>query len=167
MRTNAGFTLTEMLIALLITVMVTAIVAAGIPVAVNSYTRIVTSANAQILLSTTMTCLRDELGTASHIKIEDGVISYTNSHGAKSAIYIGEDNDPRIYVHVNTDNTQTGGYKYPLVSREASDNKLHVTYVINGYSGGVLTFTDITVKNGDETLVSFPVFKIRVLADIS
>ena len=55
------------------------IVAAGVPVAAAVYAKIITAANAQTLLSTTMTALRDELGTASDVDVEGTTITYTKS----------------------------------------------------------------------------------------
>ena len=66
---RGGFTLAETLIAVLILLMVTGIVAAGIPAASNALNRAVDASHAQLLLSTTMTSLRNELGSARSIDI--------------------------------------------------------------------------------------------------
>ncbi len=58
---KAGFSLAETLIAILILLMVSAIVAGAMPAAASAYQKTVDAANAQILLSTAMTVLRDEL----------------------------------------------------------------------------------------------------------
>ena len=63
-RDKRGFSLAEVLIAILLVLMMTSIVAAGMPAATNAYYIIVDSANAQTLLSTTMTSMRDELSSA-------------------------------------------------------------------------------------------------------
>ena len=87
----AGFTLAETLVAVLILLMVSAVVAEGLPAAVNAYRKAVDASNAQILLSTTVDALRGELSTAWDIKVGvDGTtISYQSSHtGGKSRIYI-------------------------------------------------------------------------------
>lgn len=69
---RGGFTLAETLIAVLILLMVTGIVAAGIPAASNALNRAVDASHAQLLLSTTMTSLRNELGSARSI-VSDAV----------------------------------------------------------------------------------------------
>ena len=56
LRSKKGFTLAEVFIALLIMLMVSAVVAAGIPAASKAYDKTVTAANAQTLLSTTLSC---------------------------------------------------------------------------------------------------------------
>lgn len=70
-KQNAGFTLAETLIAVLILLMVSAIVATGIPVARNAYEKVVLTSNAEVLLSTTISTLRSELGTAKEIQVGD------------------------------------------------------------------------------------------------
>ena len=66
-RSRAGFTLVEMMLSLVILVMMTAMVATGIPVAQQTYEKAVVASNAQALLSTTATELRNELGLAQEV----------------------------------------------------------------------------------------------------
>ena len=54
-----GFSLAEMLVAILILLMVSSVVAGGVPAASNAYSKAVDAANAQVLLSTAATALRD------------------------------------------------------------------------------------------------------------
>ena len=67
LASSHGFTLAETLVCVLILLMVTGIVAAALPTASNVYTGAVDAANAQILESTAITVLRDELSTARDI----------------------------------------------------------------------------------------------------
>ncbi len=67
-KCQAGFSLAETLIAILILMMVSAIVAGVMPAASNVYTKTVDAANAQVLLSTSMNMLRGELGPAQEIE---------------------------------------------------------------------------------------------------
>lgn len=71
-----GFTLAETLLAVLILLLVSGIVATGIPVASKVYEKTVLSANAQSLLSTTVSALRDELGTAWDVEAVDNAVTY-------------------------------------------------------------------------------------------
>lgn len=68
LASSQGFTLAETLICVLILLMVTGIVAAAIPTASNVFMSAVDTANAQILESTAITVLRDELSTAKEIQ---------------------------------------------------------------------------------------------------
>ena len=90
LRSRSGFSLGEMLITVLILLMVSSVVAGGIPAAANAYTKAVDAANAHVLLSTTVNALRDEFATAWDVKESDGAISYYSSdNGSRSKIYIG------------------------------------------------------------------------------
>ena len=55
LKSRLGFTLAEMLMSVLILLMVSSVVAGGVPVAANAYYKVVDAANAQVLLSTTVT----------------------------------------------------------------------------------------------------------------
>ncbi len=80
LRDRSGFTLAELLIVVLILLLVSTVVATGVPAAVNSYQKVVDSANAQLLLSTTVSSLRRELSLAGSIEVEGATVkSYTNS----------------------------------------------------------------------------------------
>ena len=119
LNSAAGFTLAETLLAVLIMLMVSGIVAGGIPAAKNAYEKVVRASNAEILLSTTVTTLRNELGTARNVVLgEEGssgggesggegsgggesgttgaetVITYYNETiGASSKIYLAGEGD--------------------------------------------------------------------------
>ena len=71
-ESRAGFTLAETLICVLILLMVSAIVGAAMPSAANAYKNVVDAANAQVLLSTTLTALRDEFSTAKQVQWTSG-----------------------------------------------------------------------------------------------
>ena len=64
LKKKRGFTLVETLITMLILLMVTAVVAGGVPTAANAYYKVIDAANAQILLSETVMRLRSELAVA-------------------------------------------------------------------------------------------------------
>ena len=68
-----GFSIAELLVAILILSMVSIVVAGGIPVARDAYYKITVSANAQVMLSTAISSLRNEIGTASAVYLETGI----------------------------------------------------------------------------------------------
>ncbi len=80
-RPTAGFTLTEMLVTLFILTLTSTLLATGIPVAIDTYHKVVNSSNAQLALSTTIGVLRSELGTASDVRY------YTPSGGTPEVFY--------------------------------------------------------------------------------
>lgn len=73
-RDQAGFTLTEMLVTMFIVVMASALLATGVPTAIEAYQDTVNVANAQVALSTTISAMRGELSLASDVRVTaDGI----------------------------------------------------------------------------------------------
>lgn len=175
LKGGGGFTLAETLIALMILLMVSAVVAAGVPLAANAYRKVVDSANADLLLSTTMTRLRSELAYASEVSCDGTAITYTSSRGSRSAISLetpsgeaGENSGPGIYIREYADlGAGSDAYKRLLVSREASNMNLYVTYGAVACDEGLITFSDIEVKkeDGGDALTKIDKYEIRVLSE--
>ncbi len=181
-RSRKGFTLAETLLAVLILLMVSSIVATGVPAAKNAYEKVVLGANAQILLSTSLTALRDELGTASDIKKKGNTLSYysakthsyarifcdSESKGIMVRDYIGyEDKDKEPVPEEATAETARR-----LVSEKAATKDLYVTYKDVdvtykevGDSEGMVTFSNIEVRRtaGNSVVASLDTFYIRTV----
>ena len=85
---SRGFTLAELLMVILILLLVSTVVATGVPAAVNAYQKVVESANAQHLLSTTVSSLRRELSLAGEVGTDgsNGVEYYINGQGQKLTV---------------------------------------------------------------------------------
>ena len=64
-----GFTLGETMVALLIVVLLTAVVAAGIPTAQRAFVQVVDAGNAEVLLSTALIELQTRLSTVQELHI--------------------------------------------------------------------------------------------------
>ena len=176
MENRSGFTLAEVLMAVLILAMVAGIVAAGVPAAVRAYRSVKDAGNADVLLSTTMTRLRDELGTADILSVDGTTVTYTASTGTRSVLsLVTTGTSPGIWLQeyddVVTDPTERAKYYRRLVSREASNGDLYVTYALNAgaWTGRTLTFSDLTVykltDEGSEQLYKIDELKIRLSAD--
>ncbi len=138
---TAGFTLAETLMAILILLMVSAVVAGGLPAAMNAYHKAVDAANAQLLLSTTVNALRDELSTAWNVEAAGETITYQSADtGSKSKIF--KDDNGRIMLQEYVKESELGwletsvksGDERPLVSNammksiKGSTNDMTVTY---------------------------------------
>lgn len=168
---NKGFTMAEMLITILIMLMVSSIMAAGIPVAANALKKVVDTANAHALLSTTMTCLRDELSTAEAASItvspDEKTIAYTTSDGSRSII---RSQDDGIWLYPYQDFYPLGGddenpYQRLLVSLKASNENLHAEAKFS-YVAGIVTVKGLEVKKGTARIVEIKDtdgFQIRVI----
>lgn len=163
--------------AMLILLMVSAVVAAGIPAAVRSYNKVVDKSNAQVMLSTTMTVLRDELKSATEVEVDDAksMISYFNSADLYYTIFkelqeTDEDNGiikNQIMIDEYAYGSGSGNaYEHELVSTAAGGRTLYVTYGSVEFDSdkGVVTFKGLAVHkiNGDHPLADVEEYKIRV-----
>ena len=163
-RGNSGFTLAETLLVVLILLLVSTIVATGMPAAKNAYEKIIVAANAQVLLSTGATALRDELGTSWDVKIDDDTsktsgtfVTYKSSDtGAKSKIYLNDEN--KIYIqeyvmneYLNVEETSIGSERL-LVSDKAATDGLVITYttIKKSDDGSSVIISGLAVKNKEE-----------------
>ena len=165
-----GFSLAETLVAILILLMVSGVVAAGIPAASNAYAKVVDSANAQVLLSTTVSALRNQFEFARDVKISgtgsSAVISYTSSEtGTRSSVKNSDDKEGVILTeYLKPDGT--GGSKSLIVSDKAATKSLYLTYGGVTYDGNVVTFTDLKViRKGspEKELASVSSIKLNIL----
>ena len=178
-----AFTLAEMLLAVLILLMVSAIVASGIPVARNAYERVVLASNADVLLSTTISTLRNELGTATDIKKQEAVsgdpaaantiITYYNTaRGTYSRIYVASGEKPVIMFqrYYSKDGLGKSSDPVPLISEKTSTGDLYVTYTRVTYPAedeGLITFEGLAVNrtSGTVGLASRDSLSIRVITE--
>ncbi len=169
-RSRAGFSLAETLIAILILLMVSAIVAGAIPTASNVYAKTVDAANAQVLLSTVITALRDELSTASTITSAAGTtIEYVSGNDGYHKIELSTDADEpgiRLYYKGTVDESNgkvTYEYSRLLVSSKAATKNLAVKFDSVSYSNGIVMFSELRVERGGATLASRENLRIRTI----
>ncbi|MBR6220467.1 MAG: prepilin-type N-terminal cleavage/methylation domain-containing protein [Clostridia bacterium] len=170
LKNRKGFTLAETLLAVLILLLVSAIVANGIPVARNVYQRVVLAANAQDMMATAVSALRDELGTAWDVRVENVekkkyLTYFSSGTGARSKIFLSNDTDAQIMLQENTAVTDLGvadndkSTARVLVAdkeKQESSSRLYVSYRDVAYSNGKVTFTNLqagTAENRDMATV--------------
>ena len=171
LKSKRGFTLGETLLAVLILLMVSTIVASGIPSAKNAYEKVVLASNAEVLLSTTISSLRNELSTAKNIVIDGTTITYFNeTRGSTSMIYLNANSPNTIMLqrYVETDGLGINSTPVRLVSESASTNDLYVTYgPVVSYSNGIITFNNLSVdrESGRTGLATRDALSIRVISD--
>ena len=141
-RARRGFTLAEALVTILILLLATAIVAAGLPAAVRAYHDVVDAANAEVLLSTTMTALREELGSTEGFALGDGnALNYYKSsslQGRRAQLISGSTG---ILISL-------GDGSRELVSGAAATRRLHAEFTGITYDTANQTFviSDLQVK---------------------
>ena len=154
-KDSRGFSLAEMLMAVLILLLVSGIVATGMPAATNAYNKVILGANAKTMLSTAITALHDELGTAWQVEnsTDHKSLTYFNgSTGAKSIISSGENLAITIQDYVSLsddlihdDSIAKQGTPHELVSGASYAPKMYVTFKTISYSDGIVTITGLKV----------------------
>lgn len=188
LKQQNGFSLAEMLVAVLILLMVSAVVAGGVPAASNAYSKAVDAANAQVLLSTAATALRDELGTAKNVSVSDDketVRYYSADNGNYSELSLGEKDERSVimltsYLGENVKNsdsdvsgesasatiygTTEDTVQWELVSGAAITKKLGLTYDSVSYDNGIITFTNLKVLKNSTVLAELGQLEIRVIS---
>lgn len=154
---QAGFTLAEMLLAVLILLLVSTIVATGVPVAKDAYEKAVLGADAQVLLSTTASALRNELGTAyGEIAASGSEVTYSSAAtGARAKLFVKDNviwRQNYVAVSFAGGNEATGeNDAYPLLSEATATKDLYVAYDSVSYNenSGIVTFRNLKVyRNG-------------------
>ena len=135
-KNRYGFSLAETLMAVLILLLVSSVIAAGIPAAVNAYTKAVDGANAHALLSTTVNALRSELSLADVQLSSDkkSIIYISPRTEARTRMYIGPTDNLGINTIMIQDflqsNSETvpidGAGKHSLISEAAITENLNV-----------------------------------------
>ena len=172
LKSRVGFSLAETLIAILILLMVSAIVGGAIPAASKVYVDTVDAANAQVLLSTASTVLRDKLSTATSPEAGAGntVITFKTrtTVGGQSAdawcLIKMQSNTLYMYYGSVEAAHETDTSKYTissqkLVSLEAKTANLAVVYESVEYDKdtGVVTFKNLRVKkDGTDATLAGP-----------
>ena len=188
LKQQNGVSLAEMLVAVLILLMVSAVVAGGVPAASNAYSKAVDAANAQVLLSTAATALRDELGTARNVSISDDkktVRYYSADNGNYSELSLGEKDERSVIMltsylgeNVNNSDSDVSGesasatiygttedtVQWELVSSAAITKKLGLTYDSVSYDNGIITFTNLKVLKNSTVLAELGQLEIRVIS---
>lgn len=161
-QSRRGFTLAETLMAILILLMVTAVVAAGIPAASNALNKAVEASHAQVLLSTTMTALRDELTTAKEITVDGKTVTYQDGSGISSEITVKADG---IYLKKQLEDGTA--IERLLVSQKAATSDLRADYSGVSIAGNIVSFSGLVVQKGQSasaaTLADLDAFKIRAV----
>lgn len=174
-----GFTLSEVLVAVLILVMITA---TALPAALNAYKNAVDAANAQVLLSTAVNALRSELSTAwdvEEIKDSKTITFKSADTGSKSQITVGKlegETQERIILQEYYSGDDLGWLDgvtlksvnaRPLVSRAMTkttrDSSEHMTMTYetaellkDEQDNQYVAISGLCVKRGDATLAKMP-----------
>ena len=166
---SPGFSLAETLVALLIVLMVSSILVAGLPAAFQAYSKVVDGANAQVLLSTGATRIRDELGFATNVYLRSDSTSTTVQGYSQNGFYKQMTNkaDSGIIINMkpSMDSTVSPSEVY-LIPPKASTDSLVLSFRTISYdeTNDIFTVAGLEVKKGGNTLASLGELKIRAVA---
>lgn len=162
---SRGFTLTEVLAALLVVTMLTALVANSLPVAFRAFEKVQKSSNAQVALTSVTAALRGELTMATDVQAGTGnvVLSYTRADGDEAEI-VRDESTGWLAIH----NLVTGKNR-PLVPEPMAENMGYTLESIiqpSSDSGStVVEIREMKVKSGDSVLadIGSDGYQFRVL----
>lgn len=190
LRQARGFTLAETLVTILILLLVTSIVIAGMPTATNVLKKTVDAANAQTLLASTLTRLREELTTALEIKASGSEIIYLSEKGFWSAITptVPAGKRPGLYLYqvtqyMNPDTVDSAmvvssaGFNDLLVNPVKSDKTFEGNVLYTAFDNGGFTYdkksNTVSIKNlvvklgkgesGDRVIAALPEYTVKVI----
>lgn len=177
-RANAGFSLAETLLAIMILLLVSVIVATGVPAATSAFERVIIGSNAKVLLSTAISSLRDEIATARTVEVKDNVITYFSSNnGATSRIFVNDNKDIILDEYIDSELQAAKDAKHItsmerlLVSAKAATRGLFVTYETATAAGNAVVINNLKVRRRINETVSDPFaqveeLKIRIIKPI-
>ena len=181
-RGRRGFTIAETLVAVLILLMVSSVVAAGIPAAKSAFEKVVVGANAEILLSTTVASLRDQLAAADRVMVEeDGktLNYYSNDSGIHARIFPDEEAGAiMIQEYIGYGGGAEGsGAVRKLVTGAAATESLVIRYESASCEGQIVTIRGLAVRKDPkkgagqaadpdgEPLTAVDILNIRVIGN--
>ena len=169
-KSRSAFTLAETLVAILIMLMVSSVVATGIPAARRAYESVEMAANSELLLSSTISTLRNELSLAKDIKIEGTdktSVSYLNpATGTMSRIYKDENGKIMYKMNAAVEGISTGDtMPATRLMSEALSTKvgIDVTFGNITKNGDCIVFNDVKVKSGSTERTGRETVSIRII----
>ncbi len=172
----------EMLLTMLILLLASIIMATGIPAAKNAYEKVVLASNAEVLLSTTVSALRNELGTARDVKVGEPagdeqtgtILTYRSlAREAYSRLLVEKDNSSHNVIMLQRyyDDLVPAKTSEPekLIRDKTATADLYVTYSSASYNEEthIVTIRNLSVnrKSGSTGLAKRDTVSIRVLSD--
>lgn len=174
---QSGFSLAETLLAVLILLLVSVLLANGVPMAKNVYEKVVLGANAHVMLSTAVDTLRSEIGTAWKVNVSSNTtISYFSAGtGWQSQIKLAENTPIKIQEYIKIEDDILNPNPVSAMQEEHSlvpDNSSRL-YVdckevkwLDATKKDIIVFSEINVKKkeDDKSMATLDSLEIRVIS---
>ena len=125
LRSQKGFSLTELLVTLVLVGLITTAVAGGISMVARSYTKVVDRADAEQLLSTTVSRITDELSFAEPYSATKPV----NAPDGKTVEFVSGLTGMRVRI-TSGGNAESGAEGSS--EGAAADDSIHIYYYVSG-----------------------------------
>ena len=158
LKKKTGVTLGETLVTILILLMVSSVVAGGIPSALSAYSKAIDAANAQVALSTTLNALRREFSSAWDVRMgsTNTELRYFKADTGALTKLSMVDGVIKVQDYVSYDGEGNELMTpYNLVSEKAAAGNLRVSYDLAAVNDGVVTFSGVkVVKATDNATVA-------------
>ena len=139
----------ETIVAMLLVVLMSGMMVTGIRLAVKVYTTTVDKANAQVLLTTTETILRNELSSAKKITVRDDkkAVTYQNSVTGQKWEISSPDTDILKIQNGKTDEKR-------LIAETTGTKNLHISFdkIELSTDRRYITVSGLRVTKGTQTL---------------
>ena len=148
-RRKSGFTLIEMLAAIVVMILITAALSVGIPATMNAYQEMKAVSESTVLLSTLSQSLTDELRYARDVKLQSSdnltLASFTSSiYGLDVKPVSHEGKIEMVYTRVPPGGGAPVSTYYPLVNDAVYTNDLAIGLSDITYDGQVF-YLELTV----------------------
>ena len=154
-KRKKGFTLTEVLLAVLILAISTSMLIVSLNSSVKTYTEIEDASAAELILSTVRTMLRDELANARDVSVTDSMIVYTDSSQNVSKTLWSSSEGLKIL--------SDGGSERFFVPQFVTTNGMHVEYETVLYEDQVMRFSNLKILKGSELITVLESYSIRIV----
>jgi prepilin-type N-terminal cleavage/methylation domain-containing protein len=155
-RKNAGFTLVEMLCAVIVLLLVSALMAVGVQLATKAYSREITHSEAQVLLSTLRTTVSDELRYAGTTEVNGSTIKFFSQTYGEGAGFSVDENG-QVLLKNNK-----------LLSKNAYPYGIKAQVNLTAYDSTSRIFTvEITVNDSDGSPLGSSSFQVKKLNESS
>lgn len=172
-KNKKGFTLAETLLVVLLILIVSGILASGIPTVIRVYHNITDASNAQALISTTMTELRDKIALATDIKNGATPSSELNFVSEDGREYTLTSTKEGLYLDDHTSSEYGEKNSRLLVTDSAAARNLCAVFKTVSYTSGIVTFDNLKVCRKKEVddkgienanaLVEIETYKVKVI----